>query len=75
MPRHNPDKSTDPTVVEYAVRYLYKGQTPKTPKQAAKLTKAKLHGEQTPSYETLKALSDYLLGEGRFAPKAKEGGA
>lgn len=34
-----------------------------------------LNGEQTPSYETLKALSDYLLGEGRFAPaKAKDGG-
>ena len=33
-------------------------------------------GEQIPSYETVKTLSDYLLGEGRFAPaKAKDGGA
>lgn len=33
-------------------------------------------GEQVPSYETVKVLSDYLLGEGRFASaKAKDGGA
>ena len=41
MPRSNPDKSTDPTVIEYAVRFMHKG---KTPRQAAVATKKKLHG-------------------------------
>lgn len=30
-------------------------------------------GAVAPSYETVKLLSDYLLGQGRFAPKEKDG--
>lgn len=41
--RQNPDKSTDPTVLEYAVRFMHKG---KTPKQAAAATKKQLHGSE-----------------------------